>query len=86
MSPDAASPTLEIKKAQPNIYRAEADPAPVPAEPKKSRPHQFKPGQRLKDSQGRQYWVDQHCSLRRAEGGKLSKAEKKAEKRRRMAR
>lgn len=83
MSDDPA-PTLEVKKeAQPNIYRAEAEPP--PDQPKKSRPHQFKPGQRLRDSPNRQYYVDQNCCLRRAEGGKLSKAGGKAAKRQRQA-
>ena len=45
------------------------------------RVNQFRPGQRVKDSYGRRYWVDAGGSLRREDGGKMSKAERKAAKR-----
>lgn len=42
---------------------------------------QFHPGQQLTDSRGQAYFVDKNCSVRRADGGKLNKAERKAAKR-----
>ena len=47
--------------------------------PKKRR--QFLPGQRPVDSRGQQYFVDKNGSVRRDDGGKMTKAERKAAKR-----
>jgi hypothetical protein len=73
---DQTTPTVPAPGAR-FTHTAEAAPAPP------ARVNQFRPGQRVKDSYGRKYWVDAGGALRREDGGKMSKAERKADKRQR---
>jgi hypothetical protein len=80
MSEDDVSPTMPAP-APADIYQTRLATARALLEA--PRRGQFSPGQRIKDSNGRPYWVDPGGSLRRADGGKLTKAGRKAAKQRR---
>ena len=82
MSETEGVDTSPTNPAHPVTPNTSSFTAPAPAS-RPARRRQFRPGQRIVDSFKRQYWVDQNGSLRRVQGAKPTKAEKKAAKRQR---